>query len=169
MVTSATGLQSSRLFFIKERVTGIHFLVDTGAELSVIPRSLTAGTPQSSPQPGLTLQAINHSPIMTFGNCSITLNIGLRRSFRWMFVIADIKHAILGADFLRHYNLLVDVKHSALIDTLTHLQVHGLLTQEASPSPSLPDVVPQDVLATILAEFPSIVRPTTRNSPYSME
>ena len=147
----------------------MHFLVNTGAEVSVIPRTLTSGTPQSSPQPGITLQAINLSPIMTFGNCSITLNIGLRRSFRWMFVIADVKHAILGADFLRHYNLLVDIKHSALIDTLTHLQVHGLLTQEASPSPSLPDVVPQDVFATILAEFPSIVPPTTRNSPYSVE
>ena len=106
----------------------MHFLVDIGAEVSVIPRSLTAGTPQSSPQPGLTLQAVNNSPIMAFGNCSITLNIGLRRSFRWMFVIADVKHAILGADFLRRYNLLVDVKHNALIDTLTHLQVHGLLT-----------------------------------------
>ena len=97
MAMSTTGLQSSRLFFIKERVTGMHFLVDTGAEVSVIPRSFTAGTPQSSPQPGLTLQAVNHSPIMTFGNCSITLNIGLRRSFRWMFVIADVKHAILSS------------------------------------------------------------------------
>ena len=67
-------------------------------------------------------------------------------------------YAILGADFLGHYNLLVKVKHSALIDTLTHLQVHGLLTQEVSPSSSLPDADPQDVFATILAEFPSIVR-----------
>ena len=120
MATSATGLQSSRLSIIKEQVTGMHFLVDMGAEVSVIPRSLTAGTPQSFPQPGLTLQAVNHSPIMTFGNCSNTLNIGLGRSFRWMFVIADVKHAILGADVLRHYNLLVDVKHTALIDTPAH-------------------------------------------------
>ena len=94
-MTSFTGLQASRLFFIKERVIVMHFLVDTGAEVSVIPRSLTAGTPQSSPQPGITLQAVNHSPIITFGNCSITLNISLPRSFRWMFVIADVKHAIL--------------------------------------------------------------------------
>ena len=53
----------------------------------------------------------------------------------------DVKHLILGADFLGHFNLLVDVNHHCLVDTLTQLQVHGILTQEPSPSPSvlLPD------------------------------
>lgn len=36
MATGATGLQPSRLFYVMDRVLGLSFLVDTGAEVSMI-------------------------------------------------------------------------------------------------------------------------------------
>ena len=61
-------------------------------------------------QAGLSLQAANGSQIPTYGTRSLTLNLVLRRPYRWFFVIADVKHSILGIDFLRQHNLLVDVR-----------------------------------------------------------
>ena len=39
MATSVTGQQPSRLFYVTDSLTGLRFLVDTGAEISVIPPS----------------------------------------------------------------------------------------------------------------------------------
>ncbi|GFV55514.1 transposon Ty3-I Gag-Pol polyprotein [Trichonephila clavipes] len=39
------------------------------------------------------------------------LNLGLRRPFFiWTFIIADVSSPIIGADFLKHFNLLIDLK-----------------------------------------------------------
>ncbi|GFX29766.1 peptidase A2 domain-containing protein [Trichonephila clavipes] len=38
------------------------------------------------------------------------LNLGLRRPFIWTFIIADVSSPIIGADFLKHFNLLIDLK-----------------------------------------------------------
>ena len=84
--TSATGLQPSRLFYLTEQDTDLRFLIDTGAQVSVIPP-----TSQESkhPRTDLTLQAVNDTPIPTFGLRSLPLKLGLRRTFRWVFIIAD--------------------------------------------------------------------------------
>jgi len=60
--------------------------------------------------------------IATYGNQLLTLNIGLRRTIQWVFIIADVKNPIIGADFLRHYGLLVDVEHNQLVDNITQLR-----------------------------------------------
>ena len=72
---------------------------------------------------GFTLQAVNNTLIPTYGTHSLTLNLGLRCTFQWVFVIANIPTPILGADFLRHYNLLVDMSHDRLVDAVTSLAV----------------------------------------------
>ena len=43
----------------------------------------------------------------------------------------------IGADFLRHYSLLVDVTHNRLVDSWTQLQVQGIAVQEQLPSPTI--------------------------------
>ena len=77
----------------------------------------------------------------------------------------DVKHPILGANFLGHFNLLVDVNHRSMVDSLTQLQVQGILTQEPSPSPSvtLPD--PSDNFTALLAEFSCLLRPPLPDQP----
>ena len=152
----------SRLFFVTDRTSGRRLLVDTGAEVSAIPR-LTSNC--SLFHVGVALQAVNNSAIATFGDCPLTLNLGLRRAFHWVFIVADVKHAILGADFLRHFNLLVDVRHCLLVDNTTQLQVSGISTKELSPSPTVCRPEAQDVYSALLEEFPSLLQSPTLDRP----
>ena len=94
----------------------------------------------------LSLLAVNGIPIPTFGNQSLTLYLGLCRMFRWIFIISDVKKPILRADFLRAYNLLVDMRHKRLSDTLTQLNVQGITTHSSSPNPSLLPPAPKQAL-----------------------
>ena len=81
--------------------------------------------------------AVNNTPIPTYGKQSLTLNLSLRQTLPWIFVIADVQKSILGADFLRHFRLLVDMKQYQLTDATTHLHVQGILSTHSSPSPSI--------------------------------
>ena len=135
MVTSVAGRSDSRLFHIRDKNSGLRFLVDTGAEVSVIPPSGPLHTHRAT---GYCLQAINQSSIATFGTRSLTLNLGLCRPFRWIFIVADVKHAILGADYLHYFGLSVDVRKLLLTDTQTQLQVNGMFTTSTSVRPSIP-------------------------------
>ena len=96
MAASAPGLLPSHLFYITDCSNGFRFLVNTGAEVSVIPPS---STDRKHRRDSLTLQAINDSPIATYGDRLLTVNIGLRQTFQWIFIVADVKQPILGADF----------------------------------------------------------------------
>ena len=106
MATSGSGPHLSCLFYVTDRSPGFRFLVDTGAKVSVIPPSATDHKHQ---QDTFSLQAVNNTPIATYGN---KLNLGLHRPFRWIFIIADVKQPIIGTDFLRHVGLVVDVSHN---------------------------------------------------------
>ena len=82
-----------------------------------------------------------------------------------MFVIADIKHPILGADFLRHFALLVDMRRHRLTDGLTHLLIQGVTCNTKSLSPSVLPRKPMSTYDKILAAFPSLVQPYTPEAP----
>ena len=60
-------------------------------------------------QADINLVAVNGVSIPTFGKRSLTLNLGLRRTFRWIFVIANVHIPIIGPNFLRHYSIFVDM------------------------------------------------------------
>ena len=150
-----TGPNPSRLFYVTDRNSGIQFLIDTGAQVSVIPPS-----PKERHSPSaLTLQALNNTSICTYGSRSLTLNLGLRRTFRWVFVVADVTHAILGIDFLQHYSLMVDLRQRRLVDAVTSLHVQGIISALTSPSPAL---LPRDTsnpFTRIVSEFPAVTQP----------
>ncbi len=55
----------------------------------------------------------------------LKLNLDLRRSFSHIFIVADIPHPILGADFLERYNLSVSIRQRRLTDDSTGLSVTG--------------------------------------------
>lgn len=55
----------------------------------------------------------------------MSLNLALRREFTWNFIVAEVPTAILGADFLAHTGLLVDLKGHRLLDPLTSLSTQG--------------------------------------------
>ncbi|XP_037928823.1 uncharacterized protein LOC119663239, partial [Teleopsis dalmanni] len=102
------------------------FLVDTGSAVSIIP--LAAITVKRNLVPDeLKLFAANNSFIKTYGTKRLSINLGLRRSFNWNFIIADVKCPILGADFLAKYGLIPDIKSRRLLDPLTTLSSSGAI------------------------------------------
>lgn len=112
-------MPSTRLF-ITDTTTNIEYLIDTGADISIIPA--TAKQKLNKPD-DYKLYTANSTTINTYGKKIETVNLGLRRKFVWEFLIANINKAIIGADFLTHYGLLVDLKNKKLIDTITKLKI----------------------------------------------
>ncbi|GFV12435.1 retrovirus-related Pol polyprotein from transposon opus [Trichonephila clavipes] len=97
---------TSRLFLL-DRKSGQKFLIDSGSEICVIPPSPTMN---KSPQSNFSLFTANNTKIPAYGMVRKELNLGLRRPFIWTFIIADVSSPIIGADFLKHFNLLIDLK-----------------------------------------------------------
>ncbi|BHF58900.1 hypothetical protein SprV_0100185500 [Sparganum proliferum] len=137
-------------------MSGRRFLVDTGAQISVIPPT---PADRRCPNHGLYLQAVNSSPIATFGFRSLSLDIGLRRLFPWIFVVADIPCAILGADLLAAFDLLVDCRQSRLHDKTTNLTVRGTSSSDASRQLAVLDLEPENPFRQLLAKYPGLTRP----------
>ena len=120
--SAATAEDSCRLFVTCKR-NKITFLVDTGAEVSVLPANKKDRLTESS----VNLTAANRSSIKTFGYRTLVVNVpGLRREFRHPFIVADVSHPILGADFIRNFDLLPDLRRRRLIDTKTKLATRTL-------------------------------------------
>ncbi|GFU74280.1 uncharacterized protein TNCV_4168701 [Trichonephila clavipes] len=109
--------RTSRLFLL-DRKSGQKFLIDSGSEICVIPPSPTMNKP---PQSNFSLFAANNTKIPANGMVRKELNLGLRRPFIWTFIIADVSSPIIGADFLKHFNLLIDLKKKSLMDVETSL------------------------------------------------
>ena len=80
---------------------------------------------------------VNNIPFRINGTQSFPLSLGLCRSFPSMFIIAEVQRPILGADFLRHFGLLVDIKLYQMIEIAMHLHIQGVLSFDLSPSPSI--------------------------------
>lgn len=135
---------------VRDGNSGLVFLIDTGAEVSLVPRRQNA-TPAHRK-----LYAANGTPITTFGTQRLELSLNLRRTFSWTFIIADVTDAILGADFLRHHNLLDDLNGRRLMDGATLLETHTstkstaihAITTHAAPEP----------FASIIKKYSSIVQ-----------
>lgn len=52
----------------------------------------------------------------------------MRRKFSLCSTIADVSSPIIRAHFLKHHDLLVDVKRSKLIDNAMQLHLYGITT-----------------------------------------
>lgn len=145
---SVDGACSGRLF-ITDKKSKIQFLVDTGAEISVYP-SKNRKNPQK-----LSLYAANGTEIKTFGSINLSLDLGLRRSFSWSFILADVSRPIIGADFLRQFHLLPDLNTRKLVDGQTLLAVSGSLCKEGSIGIKM--VSGDTSFHQLLREYPEII------------
>ena len=77
------------------------------------------------------LQAANGTKIRTFGEKLIKLNLGLRRDFSWPFVVADVKYPIIGADFLAHFELSLNLHDKTVKDNVTGITL-GVASAQGS-------------------------------------
>lgn len=89
------------------------YLIDTGADVSVLPSNQKAGCCSKT---CVKLFAANGTPINVCGTTTRKVNLGIRREFSWQFLIADVNIAIIGADFISHFGLLIDMERNRLID-----------------------------------------------------
>ncbi|CAK1603484.1 unnamed protein product [Parnassius mnemosyne] len=141
------------------------FLVDTGSDLCVFPRSLLR---ERRARTTYQLSAANGSCINTYGYVYLNLDFGLRRIFSWRFVVADVTKAIIGVDFLNHYNIIVDCRNKCIVDNTT------CVTATASRVTfnnilSIKILTEETKYHKILAEFPEITRPAGmhRTTPHN--
>ncbi len=95
------------LLHVQDSVSGVFFLVDTGAAFSVLPYI------SASPPTGPALRGPNGVNIPCWGEAKVTLCLDNRR-FQWTFVKAAVDFAIIGVDFLSKFNLSVDVAAGCL-------------------------------------------------------
>jgi hypothetical protein len=79
------------------------FLVDTGAVYSVLPYSST------QPANGPAITSASGAPIACWGWKQLVVVFGGRR-FKWSFLLAAFAFPLLGADFLEHFALTVNLK-----------------------------------------------------------
>ncbi|GFU22682.1 hypothetical protein TNCV_762621 [Trichonephila clavipes] len=108
--------------FVKDRTTNLHFLVDSGADCSIIP-----ATSKNKQPSDYKLFAANGTEIPTYGIKVLNIDLGLRREFLFPFIIAKVSKGILGADFLNKFNLLIDIRNKQLIYGITNLHVTDLM------------------------------------------
>lgn len=151
--------------FVTDAKTKVQFLVDTGSDLCVFPISYLGK--RQRPKTNFELFAANNTVIATYGWLSVTLDLGLRRSFNWRFIIADVSKPIIGVDFLCFYNLLVDVRGARLVDKTTSLTSAALVASACAYPKVKVAVTGDSKYHQLLMEFPDIVRPT--GSPLERE
>ena len=138
-----------------DKVSKSSFLVDTGADISVLPLSflnLKPATKLPPARPGQRLRAANCSFIDTFGTKTLHLNLEgftVSHSFR----VAKVGQPILGADFFRKNSIVIDVPQNCLRLPSGEI-VHSVPSQAQSTVAQT-----KSTYADILAEYPSIAVP----------
>lgn len=153
--SSPPAAHSTYRLFVNNVRSGERFLVDLGAEIYVVP-------PGNSPRgtSNLLLTVANGTRIATYGLRELHINLDLARDFVWMFERADVARPIIGADFLYHFGLLVDVRRKRLIDQVPSKFVGVTYAIDVAIGAVKCVPLPRKWME-ILKDFPSV----TRESP----
>ena len=107
--TTIGAVVPGKLLHVIDSSSCLKFLVDTGASYSLFPH-------KSTQLPfGPILKTPNGMSIPSWGESVKTMAFD-NRCFTWSFLLADIEFPILGADFLRHFKLVVDLANGQLLD-----------------------------------------------------
>ena len=98
------------------------------------------------------------------------LNLGLRRSFTYIFIVADVNTAMLGTDFLQAFGLVVDMTGQCLRDPDTQLAICSVVKAGTSVGPQVAHANLDDAFLRLLKEYPSISVPSFHKEvlPHSM-
>ena len=102
--------------FIKEKRTNVQFLINCRSEVCVLPRHMVKST--SIKHENIKLIAANNLPIKTYGTTLFSSDLQLGRDLSFEFIVADVSRTIIVADFLHHFQLLVDTFNKKLVATI---------------------------------------------------
>ncbi|GFO47330.1 retrovirus-related pol polyprotein [Plakobranchus ocellatus] len=154
-VASASAGPHDPQLFLTDRNTGRRFLVDTGAQVSVIPPKWFD---KHHGQRGPPLQAANGTSISTYGSRNVSLRFNAT-TYDARLIIANVKRPLLGADFFRRHNLLVDLNGLRLIEADTYLSC-PCSTSRVAKSELAPIERDSNKFRKVLQEFPALLQPT---------
>ena len=108
IAATASPGRPGRLGLLHDDSSHTDYLVDTGSVYSIVPF-------QSAEQPsGPLITTADGQPVKCWGSVQRTLKVG-SKTFTWSFLQAAISFHIVGADFLSHFGLSVDLKHLKLL------------------------------------------------------
>ena len=144
--------------YVADKCNKCKYLKDTGAAVSVLSKSCAN---KISDADCLPLVAANNTTINTYGYSKRVVDIGLERDYTWNFIVADVQQPIIGADFLLHYSLLVDLQSRCLRDMRTGLAIPASLSLITPLSLNRVDAVHNDYMK-LLGQFPELTRPMTK-------
>ena len=151
---AATGSSQASTLSVEDRKTGVTYLVDTGAEVSVYPAS---AQDRKKIHPTTSLSAANGTTIQTWGKRSISLAIDPKRQYNHEFYLADVTRPILGADFFTAHGLAIDLRGKRLL-SFDNMSISLLETTspQAISGLGLPS---QDAYSKLLKGFPELLTP----------
>ena len=168
MLASAT---TSRLLNVQDRASGRSFLINTGAEVSLIPASPADYRAATASAHSTPLGAANGTEIETYGTRRIPLQFR-NKHFQGSFIVADVNQAILGADFLCDNGLLVDLGGRRL-DYSAKYNTIAAPSMVCQPVPLAVIKTPQvnNIYANLLASRPKLTELSFRKDrvPHGVE
>lgn len=97
--------------------TKIDFIIDTGASISFLPCLAVVGILLESTPVHLSSAGGDH--IRCYSQANLEIIPSLRRAYQWTFVISDVTNPLLGLDFLKQFQLVVDCKNKCISDSIT--------------------------------------------------
>ena len=104
------------------------------------------------------LQAANGTTITTYGAHIVPLRFG-GRIFQARLIAADVKRSLLGADFLRQHNLLVDIRNHRLIEADTFSGISCSISSATTNHLALVEPT-SNKFRKVFNEFPDLLKPT---------
>lgn len=113
----------------------------------------------------LQLFAANGTPIKTYGTKLCNFDFKLKRKFPWRTIVAAVETPILGADFLKHYGLLIDLKNRCLIEQQTNNRSFGQIRKIDGFVHDISTVPMNHKYSELLHEFCDLSRPKTAKDP----
>ena len=142
--------KSPRLF-IRDPITNIEFMMDTGADVCCIPPKFLRTICKN---PESVMGAANGSTINVYGSKLLEISLGLKRSFKHPFVISAVQRPIVGGDFFKKYKIVVDLDSECITDKTTGISSYGNIQSYDAPSPKIFTI--SNEFSQILQNYPSL-------------
>ena len=89
--TTLPKLFPSKLSYVADKHNKCKYLIDTGAAVSVLPKSCANRISYANCLPQV---AANNTTIITYGTSKRVVDVGLKREFTWKFIVADVQQPI---------------------------------------------------------------------------
>jgi len=163
---SHRGDNEHPLFFISDKITGVEFLIDTGASCSLFPVSHVALQDVKPCQTlGESLPTLGGGILRVQGTYHTHVDLGMSRLLPFQFSVATLDYGIIGADFLTSHSLLVNLAAKQLTESVEVERVsrHESISADNNFVTNSVEKTDDILLEAMVTEFPEVFNPTKRS------